>query len=438
MGLLARHVGDDAGALQWAERVPADSPARARADALAVDVAAAKVVDPAIIAVLLPLSGKFERIGRELQSAIVLAGTTDTHATFVFIDTLGDPDGARAAVDAAVSTHGAVAILGPVGQRSGRAAATRAVELGVPIALLSPGRGGASVRAGVFRLWPSAVWIADAAARVAVSRGYDALAILAPRDEFGAATTRAFRAAAEQQGVRVVAVGEYDPTATELEPDLKEFLNLVPARNARLRKHLRAKGVKDGWKSFSPDVPFDLLYIPDEYHRAALVASYLPFFNVEVRTSSLMDPLELRRKHGGRLPSFVQLMGAPGWHHPGLFARGGRAVEGALIVDVCAGGDAEEFATDGAAAFAEMFRRRQRRAPTPAAAQAYDAALLMLVARRGIENGAVSPRARMAAALSSASIDDGACGAATVGSTGEIEREPIVLRVEAGEFMVDR
>jgi ABC-type branched-subunit amino acid transport system substrate-binding protein len=441
LALVALHSGDDDAALKWADLARGDAEIEKRAAALRDEVAARRAVDPTVVAVLLPLSGPHEAIGREIESAVQLAAATHAGARVVFLDTAGEQAGAIAAVESAVYKHRAVAILGPVGQRSSRAAVGRAVELGIPIALLAPGAGGGAPDAGVFRLWPSGSWVAAAAAREAVRRGYDRLGVLAPRDEYGWAQLEAFRAAAVEQGARVVAVGQYDPTATDLEPDLKEFLLLDPAKNARLRKHLR-KYKKDGWKTFSPDIEFDLLFIPDEYQRAALVVAYLPFFNVELRTTAFIDTVSLERKHGGRIPSLVQLMGTPGWHHLGLIARGGRVVEGALVVDVCSGGDSEEFASEGAAEFFERFQRANHRAPSSAASQAYDAARLVLVARaaaaeRAASTAAAGDRTAFTAALLGARIDDGACGEASVGADGEIQRRVVVLRVDGGEFMVD-
>jgi ABC-type branched-subunit amino acid transport system substrate-binding protein len=434
--LVSSHTGADTAALEWADRAMRlagdDAALSVRAAELRADVESRTAVDPATVAVLLPLSGRFEAVGREIEVAVKLAASADPDAKLVFVDTAGDEAGAATAVDQAVRNHRAVAILGPVGQRESRAAATRATELGIPIALLAPGAGGAAVDAGVFRLWPSGSSLAEAAAREAVRRGYDALAVLAPRDEYGWAQRQAFADAATAAGARVVAEGDYDPTASDLEPDLERFLGLDPKTNERYRKHLR-KYKKDGWKTFSPDVPFDLLFIPDEYQRAALVASYLPFFNVELRGTDFVDTVALKKKHGGRVPSLVQLMGSPGWHHAGLLPRGGDAVEGALVVDVCAGGDSEEFASEGAAAFHDAFKRRRGRAPGATAAQAYDAALLVIAARRDADS-----RADFAARLGRSRIEDGACGAAHVGPAGEIERSVIVLRVDGGEFVVEQ
>lgn len=430
LALMARHSGEDDAALEWVARV--SGALAERAQEIAVEIRARRAVELETVAVLLPLSGAYERVGREIETAIELAGRRDGEATLVFLDTAGSEDGAIAAVEAAVYTHHAVAILGPVGQRESRAAAGRAVELGIPIALLAPGAGGAAVDAGVFRLWPSRSSVAAEAAREAVKRGYDTLAVLSPRDEYGWSQRKAFEQAALAAGARVVALGEYDPTATDLEPDIKAFLGLDPAKNARFRKHLR-KDPKHGWKTFSPDVEFDLLFIPDEYQRAALVVAYLPFFNVELRTNAMVDSVDLRRKHGGRLPSLVQLMGSPGWHHPGLFSRGGKTVEGALVVDVCVGGDGEDFATEGAALFHEAFKRRIRRAPTPTAAQAYDAAVLVLNAR-----SRAADRLGFVEKLVGSRLEDGACGAASVGANGELVRSVVVLRVDNGEFLVEQ
>src|SRR5690606_18922192 len=366
---IAAHRGEEAAARRWLERA-GGAPGAAE---LAAELERAARVDPALVAVLLPLSGPHGGLGRALRAAIEIAGARagGRGARLEVLDTRGEEEEAARQVEAAAAA-GAVILIGPVGQAEGRAAAARAAALGVPIALLAPGEG-ADPDAGVFRLMSSAEHEAAEAARLALERGHDRVAVLAPRDEQGAAQAAAFARAARAGGAELVASGTYEPTATDLEPDVKALLGLDPAHNQRLRAHLRRRG-KSGWKTFSPDVPFDLLYIPDRHDRAALLASYLPYFNVEVRTGELMDTMALRRKHGGRLPSVVQLLGSSGWHHPGLLPRGGPAVEGALIAVPCAAGAADAMASgagpEEAAAFAEAYEARTGRPPGPAEAQA--------------------------------------------------------------------
>jgi ABC-type branched-subunit amino acid transport system substrate-binding protein len=148
-----------------------------------------------------------------------------------------------------------------------------------------------------------------------------------------------------------------------------------------------------------------------------------------------MDTLSLRRKHGGHLPSVVQLLGSSGWYHAGLAPRGGDAVEGALVVVPCAvAGAAGDQSSDQAAEFAESFEAQTGRPPGPLAAQAHDAARLFFAARARAAS-ARDPRADLPRALRMAHIRDGACGPARVGPDGQLERFAGLLQVEGGGFI---
>ena len=439
---LALHVGDLAGARRWlaaAQAAPDAATVAAPLAALAAELAARPPVDPSLVAVLLPLSGPHGAIGAELRDAIEAAPVA-AGVRRVYLDTRGEPDGAAAAIEAAAA-QGALAILGPVGLKESRAAAVRAVSLGLPIALLAPGDG-ADPDAGVFRLVGSPESEAKAAATIAAALGAPTVGVLAPRDDVGVAAEAAFAAAATAAGLAVTARGFYDPTAGELQPDIKDFLGLDPAINPRLAAHLRRYG-KRGWQSFSPDVPFALLYLPDRYDRAALVAAYLPYLGVEVRSAEFLDPEYLRRKHGGRIPQVVQLLGSSAWHHPSLAVRGGDAVEGAYFVEPCPGLLGEGGADDLYA----RFTARTGREPSSAAQEAHDAWLM--VARAAVRAGAATavasagpaapagapgPRDAFIAALRGARLDDGACAPATVGADGQLAREPALLGVDAGDI----
>jgi branched-chain amino acid transport system substrate-binding protein len=428
LAALALHRGDSAGASHWLEvarAAPDHDDVAATLDAVAAQVAKTAAVDRNLIAVLLPLTGRFAPVGAELKLAIELAPADG--ARRVYLDTQGDPAGAAAAVDRAVA-QGAVAILGPVGVREAESAARRAAERGVPIALLAPGDG-ADPDAGVFRLVGSPESEARAAAAMAVNVGTPTAGVLAPRDDVGIAASEAFASAAEAAGIQVTAKGLYDPTATDLEPDVKDFLGLDPAINPRLASHLRKFG-KKGWQTFSPDVPFALLYIPDRHDRAAIVASFLPYLGVEVRTADFLDPDYLRKKHGGRIPQVVQLLGSSGWNHPGLVTRGGTAIEGALFVEPCPGALGDASGQEIASAYAA----RAGKNPSSAAQEAHDAWRLMAIARAGATVRAGDPRAAFIASLRQAKLDDGACTPSSVGEDGQLVREPALLGVEAGEI----
>src|SRR4051812_33726162 len=116
---LAHHRGDDAearGLIARAASAADERDVHAQLAALATEAAETPV--DGSIAVLLPLSGRYASIGSELRAAIELV----PDVKWRFLDTRGEPEGASAAVDAAVRA-GAVAILGPVGTREAVAAA---------------------------------------------------------------------------------------------------------------------------------------------------------------------------------------------------------------------------------------------------------------------------------------------------------------------------
>ena len=383
-------------------------------------------VDSKTIAVVLPLSGRFAGIGNELKAAVQLAPAHGT--SWLFLDTRGEPDGAVAAIEQAVA-RGAAGILGPVGEREAVAAARAAALHGIPIALLAPADG-ADPAAGVFRVVDSPGDEARAVARLAADEGFPTVAVFAPRDDVGQAAAAAFVVEANRLDLQVTRQGAYDPTGGNLEPDIKQFLDLVPARNPRLAEHLAHHGRK-GWVTFSPEINYSLLYIPDRYDRAALVAAFLPYFGVELRTQEFPDLERLRRKHGGVIPQVVQLVGGAGWHHPSLAIRGGAAVQGALLLDAFPG----ELGGDAGVALIAAFRQRTNRTPSAAAAETYDAATLIARARNDAAS-AVDVRGALRANLAHGKLDDGACGPAAMGSDGELVREPAVLEVVGDQLVL--
>jgi ABC-type branched-subunit amino acid transport system substrate-binding protein len=425
---LAHHRGDDAEARAYVARAATaeDEPsAHAALVALGAELALPPV-DPSLVAVLLPLSGRYAALGAELRAAIELAPPEGTK--WLFLDTRGEPEGAAAAVETAVH-KGAVGALGPVGTREAVAAARAASLRQLPIGLLAPEDGG-DAAAGVFRLVGSPSDEGRAVARLAAQDSFPTVAVFAPRDDVGGEAAAAFVAEAQRLGLQVTAQGTYDPTGGDVEPDVKQFLNLVTATNPRLREHL-AKNPKKGWQTFSPDIPFSLLYIPDRYDRAAIVAAFLPYFNVELRTTEFPDAAVLARKHGGRIPQVVQLVGGAGWHHPSLPVRGGAAVQGALIVTTFAGDLGGDVAQQLGAAFAA----KTGRPPSDAAAEASDAAALFAHARAQAA-ASKDPRAVLRATLAGARADDGACGPAAIDASGELVRTPTVLEVQGDELIV--
>jgi ABC-type branched-subunit amino acid transport system substrate-binding protein len=425
--LVASHRGDNQGAQRHLSRAAHAERLHSQLERVRARLKLVKV-DPRRIAVLLPMTGDHAAVGEELWAGMSLALPEESDAIVTVFDTGGTEAGARQAVAQALEA-GSLLALGPAGRLESRAAARAAALAELPIALLAPESDAANAEAGVFRLALAPSFEAEQAAIVAVELGYSLLAVMTPRDELGAEQAKAFIAAARKAGAEVVAQGDYDPSAASLEEDFKNFLKLHPTVNKRLRRHLRAYGRKS-WKSFTPTPGFDFLYMPDTVERGSLAASYLPFFNVELRTHDDMSIGRLRFKHAGRMPRIVQLMGSSSWIDPSLGARGGSAVEGALMIGTCPGGHGIDLSERGRS-FGDEFTRLKRRAPSMAAAAANDAMTMILGARAWAASHG-GTRADAARSLRTAQLRDGVCGTQTMNSRGQIEGEIEVLRVEQG------
>jgi ABC-type branched-subunit amino acid transport system substrate-binding protein len=110
-------------------------------------------------------------------------------------------------------------------------------------------------------------------------------------------------------------------------------------------------------------------------------------------------------------------------------------VEGALVIDSFSGGDHEEYSTEKAAEFTSRYQKQRNSIPGPMAAQAYDAALIVTEAMSHLDRDIVGRRAREAFrhALWTAR-KDGTCGPLAVTQSGELARQPAVLRADQGTF----
>ena len=342
---------------------------------------------------LLPLSGRVRGDRQRAARAIELAPAGGTR--WLFLDTRGDARRRGGRGRCRRRARARSAILGPVGEREAIAAARAAALRGVPIALLAPADGADPERRRVPRSSRRPADEGRAVAQLAAEDSFPTVGVFAPRDDIGREAAEAF--VAEATAARPRRSPRRAPTirpAAISSPTSRTFLDLVPARNPRLAEHLARHG-KKGWATFSPDVPFSLLYIPDRYDRAAIVAAFLPYYNVELRTTEFPDPRSLARKHGGHMPQVVQLVGGAGWHHPSLPVRGGAAVQGALIVDVVRRRARRRRSPRSSP---PAFQQRTRRAPSTAAAAGLRRRALIVAARApGAPPAPRDPRAALRA-----------------------------------------
>ncbi len=390
----------------------------------------------ATLGVVLPLSGSVAGYARDALAGIELAAGVAVgepgyrHGPRLLVrDSGGEPGAAADAVRELAADPRVLAVLGPLLPEEAEAAARAATETGVPLLSLSRREGLAVGKPGVLRVGTSPRLEAELLAEHAIREaGQSRFAILYPDDGFGRALRAAFWDAVEARGGEVVAVGRYPVKASDFAAPIRRMIGYellppgapealaerermlkrakrLPATEAQeLREKAAALTTPDG-EPLPPYVDFEAVFIPDTHQAAGLIAPHLAFH--EVRGVSLLGP--------------------SAWNHPGLLELGGRHLDGAVFPAAYH----EAIHAPNVVAFGERYTASFERAPTALAAEAFDAANLVLAAAAaGVED-----REALLEALFREPRRAGVAGVLEIGPEGEVARRPHLLGVVRGRVV---
>ncbi len=233
---------------------------------------------PAIkVAMLLPLSGgNAQGVAKTLKQAGELALFDFDNPNFELIskDTLGTPEGAKAAAEEAVA-EGAELILGPLFANEVRAAAPVTQVANVPMVAFSSDQKVAGN--GVYLLSFLAGSDVPRILAYAASQGKTRLAALIPQTDYGRLVQDTFIAAAQDLGLSVLAVKTYPQDANGMIQPVKDIAQLTP-------------------KGEEPQI--DALFMPADASTLPALAPLLPYSDVDTKA--------------------IQLLGTNGWDFTGV------------------------------------------------------------------------------------------------------------------------
>lgn len=331
------------------------------------------------IAVLLPLSGKYESYGRRSLAGVELALGETSGLDLVVRDTEGEAHLARAALDELLDDPSVIAILGPLRSKVAQAVGPRAERAGLPMFSLAQNNSltGRYVVQTAMTHEMQARQLVDFATRVGGMRRFG---VLFPRDAYGSALSDAFREEAKRHGARVVGSLAYEPGASEFSVEVLSLQRWVDV---------------DGLQA---------VFIPDFAATAAV----------------------LSRSLRAARPS-VFLLGSNGWNDPGELGAFAADLDGAVFVDGFFVGS-QRPATQR---FINAYRVIHGDMPGVLEAQAYDAASIV---KEALSRQTASPDATISRDLLMDTVRgigtfDGAAGALTFGPDG-VERELFVLKLD--------
>lgn len=350
-------------------------------------------IDPVVVAVLLPLSGKHKGLGAAALDGLRWASLwIEVPILFLVYDTQADAEVAVKLTTALREKPEISAVLGPLGHQTARAAAAVAAPL--PMLTLSSADGVEGLGLTTFRARVSAEDQARGMATLMVEALHlQRAAVAFPDDDYGRSCALAFSEALEAAGGEVVAYEAYLPGQTKLQGVARRVFGGA-ARTATLPSGQAPGRAKP-----------QAIFIPDD---GAQVVRLLPFFEAE----------------GGL--SEVQLLGLSSWQGEALRLAGGRAV-GALVPMAF-----DERASEEVEAAVASFEEAFQRAPAALEAQTHDA--LMLLAQAIKRCGGVTLAERrgcIAQRLQSGEAVDGLTGHLSLTPARGPTRDLYIFQVDA-------
>jgi ABC-type branched-subunit amino acid transport system substrate-binding protein/predicted negative regulator of RcsB-dependent stress response len=411
------------------------------------------------IGVVLPLSGRFADFGQQsLRGLLLAAGLFEplpvesedpndpdapekarsleldeigdgSQIRLIVRDSAGDPNRAAAMVRELEEDSDIVAIIGPIFTDESLAAAEAAEDVGIPLVSLSHREEVSAGRREVFRIRTTP---ADEV-KVLVDHAFNELgatrfAVLYPRNRYGRGMRKLYWDAVRARGGKMVAVSSYDREVTDFSSAIRDMIGyrfitnaeqqalrereetlrkarFLPTEEAAIARAEAYASVGPSGLPLPPIVDFDVLFIPDSADKVSLIAPGLAYH-------------EVRR---------VQLLGTSDWLDPELLSVAGRHVSGSVISTGFNPDSELPFVTE----FVGDFERTFGEEPNSYAAQAFDAANLILVQlaagrddRDEIRDGLLRTRAY-----------PGATGVLTMRPDGNARRRPFLVKVEGRRFI---
>lgn len=327
------------------------------------------------IGVLLPLSGRFAVVGKQIQQALEGAWlSAGSPGQLLFKDSGATPETAEAAFDALVLEDDVLAVMGPLLSQELDALVSRADALGVPLISLSQSLDTAADHPWVVQAWLTPRHQVGALLdHTKTSLEMERFAIFAPESAYGQEAARVFEEEATARGLSVSISTFYDPKATDFIPFAQALgrkdYEARSAEFARLKKDAKEDGLDTSKTVLPPELDFDAIFMPESASRVPLVAAALAYEEFPIgtfRTSRTSIPMPL--------------IGLSGWNKDSLIAQGGGYIINGLFTDVFMpppSGSYKWLPRPEWKTFVDTYRASYDRTPSPLEAVAWDTSLWM-------------------------------------------------------------
>jgi branched-chain amino acid transport system substrate-binding protein len=351
------------------------------------------------IGCLVPLNGAYAAYGQMVLRGLNLAISDwnerhpDDGVSLVVKDTQTDAESARNAFQDLVKNDGVLGIVGPLGAQSAKAVAPLANEWGIPMLALTQNEDGASSGPYVVHVFLDNHELVENLVRYCRQKlGFTRFATLYPDDRYGQSLSKIFSEVVNEQGGKLLASVPYRDKSTDFQGPIQKLMKLA-------KDNVPPTGVDT--------TPFEALFIPDQVQTVSLIAPQLPYYNVI-----------------GEI-----LLGTNLWGEGPFVETGGAYVDQAIMSTPFY----PESKSPPVSAFREKYQGLYGTAPSYLEAQAYDAMMLLLYARSGLDPSSLS-RSSLMQNLRQVRNFRGVAGDYTYNVNGSMSRKYLLLQVSQGEL----
>ena len=394
-----------------------------RSNSLINQIDSRNKVDVKTIGVVLPLSGKQAAAGNRalhgIQLGLGIFGRNRSNFRLAVVDSEGNPDTGRRAVERLVNEDNVIAIIGGLLSKTATAEASKAQEIGVPMIVMSQKSGITQSGDFIFRNALTSQMQIKNLVEVAMGKlGMHNFAIMYPNDPYGVEYTNFFWDEVKAHGGNITAAQPYEAKETDFRGHVQRLTGTyyLEDRGEEYRLKLKAFQEKNPKRSVrqsapsveeivSPVIDFDALFIPDSVRAVGQIAPMLAYNDV----------------------NNIRLLGTNLWDTPSLISRGQKFVENSVFVDGFLSTDPKFVSSD----FFTNFKSTFDDEPGLTELQAYDSALIL---RQTVAAGETN-RIGLQHRLASLQNFQGAIGLMSVNADREFIRPVTTLMVKDAKIV---
>ena len=275
-----------------------------------------KIINRKHIGAILPLSGPSAKIGKRslkgLQKGLGFYTNEKSPFQLVVLDSQGQADKAKRAVEKLIIQHHVIAIVGGVLSRTATAIAEEAQNFGIPVILISQKSQLTKTGQYVFQNSLTSSLITDQLIKFLTNQfKIKTFAILYPNDSYGVDYTNAFWKATKQQGGIITGAQTYKPGETDFNGPIKRLTGMYyqEDRLTEYKEKLKEwylkkpqlpkrRTVPKG-NILEPIVDFEALFIPDSIKTLDSIASHLLYNDIKniylIGPSLWNQPLNIKK-----------------------------------------------------------------------------------------------------------------------------------------------